>query len=514
MRGMPLSWSAPAGWPSLRPSLAQIGRRILRAGLPSLLLISNGEPFCHGTRVGGHPRARFPVTPGLYAVGMAFLCSSCGFSSPRWAGFCSQCRAQEPLAETGSGVHSVVGVGEARVERLVTGVVELDRVLGGGLIPGSAVLLGGEPGIGKSTLLLQVADALSSADAPTLLATAEESVQQIGLRADRLGCGKVSVVAEDSVGVIVEHSTRSKPAVLIVDSIQTVNSPANGGVLGGINQVRESAARLVRHAKESGCALVLVGHVTKDGAIAGPKQLEHLVDVVLSLEGEPELGLRVLRSQKNRFGATHQVGLFQMTERGLIELQESLLGEWWGDVPGTVAFAGVEGRRSLLVEVQALVAPSSTSQPRRRVKGVGLARVHQLLAVLERHAGFSFGQLDVFVNLSGGFRVREPAADLPVALALVSSLLGTPLGRTAAWGEVGLTGQVRTVPHLDRRLQEVERMGLKVVAPSAERVRIEELLLDAGLVPGVPGPVVASRPHDGEDAQSDTGVIAALSSGH
>lgn len=445
---------------------------------------------------------------------MAYLCSSCGYSSPRWAGFCSQCRIQEPLAESGLTVQTVVGVGDPTVKRLVTGIGELDRVLGGGLIPGSAVLLGGEPGVGKSTLLLQVANALSSADAPALIATAEESVEQIGLRADRLGCSEVSVLAEERVAAIIEHSSKARPAVLIVDSIQTVSSPANGGVLGGINQVRESAARLIRHAKQSGCALVLVGHVTKDGAIAGPKQLEHMVDVVLSLEGEPELGLRVLRSQKNRFGATHQLGLFEMTERGLAELQESLLGEWWGDVPGTIAFAGVEGRRSLLVEVQALVAPSSTPQPRRSVKGVGVARVHQLLAVLERHAGLSMTGLDVFVNISGGFRIREPAADLPVAVALVSSLLDKPLGRTAAWGEVGLTGQVRTVPHVERRLAEVQRMGLEVVAASGKRVRIEELLLAAGLVPGAPGPVVASRSHDGENAQADIGDFAAAGSRH
>ena len=277
---------------------------------------------------------------------MTYICESCGFKSPRWAGFCSQCRAQEPLTEeqrTAGGL-SLVGAGKRPVDPLVTGIDELDRVLGGGLIPGSTVLLGGEPGIGKSTLLLQVASALSSSAAPALLATAEESVQQVGLRAVRLGSSDVNVLAENEVGTIIEHSVAARPSVLIVDSIQTVISSNTAGVPGGINQVRESASRLVRHAKDSGSALVLVGHVTKDGAIAGPKQLEHLVDVVLSLEGEPSLGLRVLRSQKNRFGATHQVGLFEMTEQGLIELQKPLLGDWSGEVPGTVAFAGVEGR--------------------------------------------------------------------------------------------------------------------------------------------------------------------------
>ena len=354
-----------------------------------------------------------------------------------------------------------------------------------------------------------MADALSSEVAPALIATAEESVQQIGLRAARLGCTDVNVLAESDVGAIIEYSAATHPAVLIVDSIQTVLSSAGSGVAGGINQVRESAALLVRHAKESGSALILVGHVTKDGAIAGPKQLEHLVDVVLYLEGEPELGLRVLRSQKNRFGATHQVGLFEMTERGLLELTGSLLGDWWGDVPGTVAFAGVEGRRSLLVEVQALVSPSSTPQPRRSVKGVDIARVHQLLAVLERHAGLSFAGLDVFVNISGGLRIREPAADLPVALALVSSLLDRPLGRVAAWGEVGLTGQVRGVPHVKRRRDEVERLGLEVVAVGDSRSRIEGLLLAAGLVPGVSGPVVASGLDDRPQALAVAGDSSA-----
>ncbi|MEE9183821.1 MAG: DNA repair protein RadA, partial [Acidimicrobiia bacterium] len=364
----------------------------------------------------------------------------------------------------------------------------------------------------KSTLLLQVASALSSSAAPALLATAEESVQQIGLRAVRLGSSDVNVLAENEVGTIIEHSVAARPSVLIVDSIQTVMSSNTAGVPGGINQVRESASRLVRHAKDSGSALILVGHVTKDGAIAGPKQLEHLVDVVLSLEGEPSLGLRVLRSQKNRFGATHQVGLFEMTEQGLVELQKPLLGDWSGEVPGTVAFAGVEGRRSVLVEVQALVSASSGPQPRRSVKGVSVARVHQLLAVLERHAGLSFAGLDVFVNISGGLRITEPAADLPIALALVSSLLDRPLGRVAAWGEVGLTGEVRKASQAERRLQEVERLGLMVVASGRSRTRIEGLLLAAGLVPGVAGPVVASGGDDRSHALSVIGDSAAFGS--
>jgi DNA repair protein RadA/Sms len=371
-------------------------------------------------------------------------------------------------------------------------VGEFDRVLGGGLVAGSTVLLGGEPGIGKSTLLLQLATAISAGGSEVLVATSEESVDQVAMRAERLGCGGVSVVAEADVDAIIEHATAGRVAAVVVDSIQTVGVAEVAGASGGVNQVRESALRLVRFAKESGTAVILVGHVTKDGSLAGPKQLEHLVDVVLSIEGETELGLRVLRSQKNRFGATHQVGLFQMTDAGMEEVVEPLLGSWWGDVAGTVAFAGMEGRRSVLVEIQALVAPAATPQPRRSVKGVEVARLHQILAVLERHAGVSFSGLDVYVNVTGGLRLKEPAADLPVALALVSSLQDVPVGRVAAWGEVGLTGEVRSVSAADHRREEAARAGLGIVAPGAERIRIDALLAISGLSSSSQTPVVAS----------------------
>jgi len=376
---------------------------------------------------------------------------------------------------------------------MASGIGEFDRVLGGGLVAGSSVLLGGEPGIGKSTLLLQLAAAYSGSGGEVLVATAEESVDQVAMRAERLGCGGVSVVAEGDVDAIIGHASSNGVAALVVDSIQTVGVAELSGVFGGVNQVRESAQRLVRFAKASGTAVILVGHVTKDGSLAGPKQLEHLVDVVLSIEGETELGLRVLRSQKNRFGATHQVGLFQMTDAGMEEVVEPLLGTWWGDVAGTVAFAGMEGRRSVLVEIQALVARASTPQPRRSVKGVEVARLHQILAVLERHAGVSFSGLDVYVNVTGGLRLREPAADLPVALALVSSLRDLPLGRIAAWGEVGLTGEVRSVSAADHRREESARAGLNVVAPGPERARIETLLALSGLSSSRQAPVVASE---------------------
>lgn len=407
-------------------------------------------------------------------------------------GFCPQCRVQGPLTPTSGTTGRPVPAVSSGSGRLISGIGEVDRVLGGGLVPGSAVLVGGEPGIGKSTLLLQLAGSLRGAGHEVLVATAEESVDQVALRAERIGCEGVTVIAEADVDAIVEHGRMARSAVIIVDSIQTVSAGAAIGVPGGVNQVRESALRLVRYGKEASAALILVGHVTKDGLLAGPKQLEHLVDVVVSLEGEAELGLRILRSQKNRFGATHQIGLFAMTDAGLTEVTEPLLDAWSGDVPGTVAFAGLEGRRSVLVEIQALVAESATPQPRRSVKGLQVARLHQILAVLDRHAGASFRGLDVYVNVTGGIQVREPAADLPVAMALMSSLLDRPLGRTAAWGEVGLTGEVRAAFGSTHREQEAQRAGLAVVAPAARRMRLSDLLNGAGMAFVGKGPVVAS----------------------
>ncbi len=440
------------------------------------------------------PRVKvFCVVPDGYGAHMSYRCNGCGFSSPKWMGFCPQCKLSEPLEAPHPAAESVPAIvnGGGGV-RLPSGILEFDRVVGGGLVAGSSVLVGGEPGIGKSTLLLQLASAYAARGSTVLMATAEESVDQVAMRAERLGCENVSVVAEADVDRIIGHATTGEVAAVVVDSIQMVATAALTGVPGGVNQVRESAQRLVRFAKASGTTVVLVGHVTKDGSLAGPKQLEHLVDVVMSLEGEAELGLRVLRSQKNRFGATHQVGLFEMTDSGMREVTEPLLGQWTGDVAGTVAFAGMEGRRSVLVEIQALVAGASTPQPRRSVKGLEVARLHQILAVLDRHAGFCFGGYDVYVNVTGGLRIREPAADLPLALALVSSLVDQPLGRTAAWGEVGLTGEVRAVGATGHRREEATRAGLDVVAPTAGRDRIEAMIAAAGLTSSAQRGVVAS----------------------
>jgi len=415
-------------------------------------------------------------------------------------GFCPQCRAGGALVETSASSSSkesgpaavVVSLTDAGAEQIIrtrVGIDEFDRVIGGGLVPGAAILLGGEPGVGKSTLLLQAAGAMADRGGSTLVASAEESVAQVGLRASRLEISDDGVLLTSvrDADAIIEAARSVKPDLLVVDSIQTVSAREVGGTPGGVAQVRESAARLVHFSKASGVPVALVGHVTKDGAIAGPKLVEHAVDVVLYLEGDPERGLRVLRCLKNRFGATHQVGLFEIGERGLVEVTDpaGLLGSGSrGDVPGSVVFPAVDGRRPLLVEVQALVAPSGAPQPRWSVKGLEPARVHQVVAVLERHAGLSFAGKDIYVSVVGGIRLRDPGADLPVALALVSSLLGKPVGSLAAWGEVGLTGEVRAVAHWEHRAAEAKRLGLKkVIGPTGDgHDRILAALAEAGLL--------------------------------
>ncbi len=426
---------------------------------------------------------------------MTYTCQSCGYRSGKWMGFCPQCRAEEALVETGLKPTGPAPrplqlreVGSEPVRRRPTGLAEFDRVLGGGLVPGSVLLLGGEPGVGKSTMLLQVAGSMAAAGVPVLVATAEESADQVGLRADRLGVadGDVYLLVEDDVDAVLAAAAQLAPRLLVMDSIQTIAATEVAGSAGSVAQVREAAARLIRFAKEKGVPTVLVGHVTKDGGIAGPKMLEHMVDVVLYLEGEADRGLRALRCLKNRFGATHLVGLFEMGGDGLAEVADpssAFLAEWRGSVPGTVAFPTVEGRRPVLVEVQALVSPTMAPQPRRSVRGVEAARVHQLLAVLERHARLPFSNREVYVGVVGGIRVTEPALDLPVALALASSLLDRPLGPVAAWGEVGLTGEVRPVPMDARRREESTRLGLtKMVAPTSRHGRLESALIEAGLV--------------------------------
>lgn len=373
-------------------------------------------------------------------------------------------------------------------DRQPTGWPEVDRVLGGGLVEGSVVLLGGEPGVGKSTLLLQLAGALSSAGETVVIASAEESVQQVAMRAARLGIdgAEIELVSDDDVDAIVSLAEERRPGLVVVDSIQTVGVPEIPSAPGGVSQVRESAARLIRMAKTTGVAVVLVGHVTKEGGLAGPKILEHMVDVVLYLEGDPDRGLRVLRSNKNRFGATHVSGMFDMQGDGLVEVDDPsklFLQGWESDVAGTVVYPAVEGRRSVLVEIQALIAPTGQPQPRRSIRGLDAARVNQVLAVLARHAGLVLADKEVYVNVVGGWRLDEPGCDLPVALAIASSALNRPLGRLAAWGEIGLAGEVRSIPFEARRVEELNRMGLtnRIAPGQGESMRLVEALSAAGL---------------------------------
>jgi DNA repair protein RadA/Sms len=376
----------------------------------------------------------------------------------------------------------------AQLERRTSGMGEVDRVLGGGLVPGSVVLVGGEPGVGKSTLLLQLAGSIANGGGTVLVCSAEESAQQVAMRAERVGvtADGVLVLAEDDVDAAIAAADETRPDLLIIDSIQTVGVSDMDSAPGSVSQVRESASRLVRYAKERGVATILVGHVTKDGGLAGPKLLEHMVDVVLSLEGDPDRGFRALRSFKNRFGATHTVALFDMRNEGMVEVEdpsEAFLAEWQSDVAGTVVFPAVEGRRSVLVEIQALVTSSSQVQPRRSVRGVAPSRVHQILAVLDRHCGIPLADHEVYVNVVGGWTLDEPACDLPVALALASSRLDLPLGSVAAWGEIGLAGEVRPVPFEARRREEAERLKIGTVVAPTQGQRLSRALAEAGLVP-------------------------------
>jgi DNA repair protein RadA/Sms len=414
-------------------------------------------------------------------------------------GFCPQCGSSDPLVETGGRpvrssrqrTATVVSMAEATssgMDRTSTGWSEVDRVLGGGLVRGSVVLLGGEPGVGKSTLLLQMAGGIGGNGDSVVIASAEESAQQVAMRAQRTGVSSdaVDLVSDDDVDAIVTLAQESQPAVLVVDSIQTVGVAEIPSAPGGVAQVRESAARLIRLAKTTGVIVVLVGHVTKEGGLAGPKILEHMVDVVLYLEGDPDRGLRVLRSNKNRFGATHVSGMFDMQGDGLVEVEDPskvFLDGWETDVPGTIVYPAVEGRRAVLVEIQALVAESNQAQPRRSVRGLDPARVNQVVAVLDRHAGVGVRDKEVYVNVVGGWRLDEPGCDLPVALALASSALNMPLGQLAAWGEIGLAGEVRAVPFESRRLEELSRMGLtnRIAPTGGDPMRLADALRRAGL---------------------------------
>ena len=365
-------------------------------------------------------------------------------------------------------------VAAEQVARIGTGIAEFDRVLGGGIVPGSLVLIGGSPGIGKSTLTLA---ALANIDGPVLYVTGEESAAQVRLRAERISPGAldVPIIAETDVSVIEATLESERPAVAVIDSVQTLHDPALSSAAGSVAQVREATARLMKVAKSRRIALFIVGHVTKDGSLAGPRVMEHLVDCVLHFEGERERTYRTVRALKNRFGSTNEVGVFEMREDGLIEVPDAsarFVGEATR-APGSVVLCAMEGSRPLLVEVQALVAPSEIVPPRRVANGIDRNRLALVLAVLGRQARIGVGSADVFVSVAGGVRVDEPGADLAVALAIASAARGIALGDgkkpLAAFGEIGLTGEVRHVAHPDRRLAEARKFGLDdIVSPDAK----------------------------------------------
>jgi DNA repair protein RadA/Sms len=378
-----------------------------------------------------------------------------------------------------------VDIATERVERVRTQIGELDRVLGGGVVPGSLVLIGGDPGIGKSTLLLQAARALAAAAAPVLYVSGEESTAQVRLRAQRLGIGGDGLLlwAENDLAVVQAELDTVKPQALVIDSIQTVFLPELESAPGSVTQVRECGARLMSLAKGRGMATFLVGHVTKEGALAGPRVLEHLVDTVLYFEGEQHHAYRILRAVKNRFGSTNEIGVFQMAEGGLLEVPNPsgfFLAERPKDAPGSVIVPGLEGTRPLLFELQALVSSASFGTPRRTVLGTDYNRVCLLLAVLEKRAGVPLGTQDVFVNVAGGGRVVEPAADLGIVLAAASSFFDRAVrGELVVVGEVGLTGEVRAVTGLETRLREAAALGFKeAVVPQTNLAEHPRLPLD------------------------------------
>ena len=409
-----------------------------------------------------------------------FRCQSCGEVAPKWAGQCTSCGEWNSIVEevdlldersTPPARPSVAAVPIAEVATesaavLPTGVGEVDRVLGGGVVPGSVTLLGGEPGIGKSTLLLQVLAGLA-ADRPVLYVTAEESAQQVKLRAERLGAlrKRLFLASETSLSHVFGHIDAVHPEVVVVDSIQSVADAQLTSSPGSVAQVRHCAHQLVTMAKAQNLAVILVGHVTKDGSLAGPRVLEHIVDTVVSFEGERDHALRVLRVVKHRFGSTQELGLLAMGEGGLLTVDdpsEMFLADRRAGTPGSVVVPTVEGRRPLLVEVQALVANSTLAQPRRQTHGVDHGRVAMMMAVLERRVGLAVGGLDTYVMAVGGARVSEPAADLGLALAIASSLSGSSVGDdVVVVGEVGLGGELRSVNSIERRVAEAERLGFR-----------------------------------------------------
>jgi DNA repair protein RadA len=429
----------------------------------------------------------------------AFICQECGYASAKWIGRCPECESWNSLVEevhreqkTRGRASSVevfskperlADVKACDELRVTTGLSELDHVLGGGIVRGSVILIGGAPGIGKSTLLLQVCTALSAKDKKVLYISAEESAQQTKMRADRIGhAGKeLYIVSETNLDVIFEHIKKIAPDIIIADSVQVLYLDDISSAAGSVSQVRECAARLTMLAKNSGMAVFLVGHVTKEGSLAGPRVLEHLVDSVLYFEGESHTSFRILRAVKNRFGSTNEIGIFEMTASGLQEVvnpSQMFLTERPEHTPGSAVVATMEGSRPLLVEIQALVSPTNFGLPRRRTTGIDFNRVSLLIAVLEKRCHYALQTQDVFVNVAGGVKVVEPAVDLAAVAAIASSLKEKPIaGGDIIFGEVGLGGEVRAVSNAVQRINEAKKLGFqRVIVPRNNLKLAEEAL--------------------------------------
>ncbi len=430
------------------------------------------------------------------AVKTQYVCQSCGASSPKWAGQCAECGAWNTLVESaavavrGRGAAGRAGFTPQRAPlqrldevsgedalRVPTGIAELDRVLGGGIVPGAVILIGGDPGIGKSTLLLQALAAVEGR-LSTLYVTGEESLQQVSLRARRLGLPRLDlpVLAETALESVLSALSQTRPGLVVLDSIQTLYTEALEAAPCSVSQLRECAAQVVRYAKTSGCTIVLVGHVTKEGAIAGPRVLEHMVDTVLYFEHDIGSRYRIVRAVKNRFGAVNELGVFAMTDDGLREVSNPsalFLSRHEQPVPGSVITVTRQGNRPLLVEVQALVDQAQLGNPKRVTLGLESGRLAMLLAVLHRHAGIALADQDVFANVVGGMRIQETAADLPLLLAVLSSFRGRPLpAGLVVFGEVGLAGEIRPVQGGEERLQEAAKHGFKAaIVPEANKPR-------------------------------------------
>ncbi len=409
-----------------------------------------------------------------------FVCQQCGYWSPRWMGRCPECGTWGGLLEErevrmhppplgphgpGEGPKPITGIDATAFPRLPTDVQEFDRVLGGGIVPGSLILIGGEPGVGKSTLLLQACAGVASRGEKVLYVSGEESLEQVRGRGERLKAlhRELLLMAETNLGRILEAAEAVSPRFLVMDSVQTTYTEEMESPPGSLSQIREVAARLMRFAKETKVSVLLIGHVTKDGSLAGPKALEHIVDAVLSFEGERQLPYRILRATKNRFGSTEEIGVFEMTEEGLLEVtnpSELFLAERSLQAPGSVVVPTMEGTRPILVELQALVTSTGAAIPRRVFGGLDFQRASLILAIVEKRLGLPLAACDVYLNVAGGVRVSEPAADLAIAAAVVSSFKNAPVDPSAViFGEVGLGGEVRAVRSAERRLMEGVRLG-------------------------------------------------------